>query len=101
LLSRIAAREEEIEKEMNTRWHKVFIACHGAVLACNELEWRPLLADPQGGRRSLGAVLNDAVFVEGGCEGPQPSRPPPINIAAARMGIAGRSLEGAGPSAPC
>jgi hypothetical protein len=46
LLSRIAAREEEIEKEMNTRWHKVFIACHGAVLARNELEWRPLLADP-------------------------------------------------------
>jgi hypothetical protein len=79
---------------MNTRWHKVFIACHGAVLARNELEWRPLLADPQGGRRSLGAVLNDAVFVDCGCEGPQPSRPPPINVAAARMGIAGRSPGG-------
>jgi hypothetical protein len=56
LLSRIAAREEEIEKEMNTRWHKVFIACHWAVLARNELEWRPSLADPLEDVRSVGAV---------------------------------------------
>jgi hypothetical protein len=27
-----------------------------------------------GGRRSLGAVLNDASFVDHGCEGTQPSR---------------------------
>jgi len=62
--------------------------------AATDQRCRASLADPLEGVRSLDAVLNDAALVDCGCEGPQPSRPPPIKVAAARMGIAGRSPGG-------
>jgi len=53
-----------------------------------------LLADPLEGVRSVGAVLNDGAFVDCGCEGPQPSRPPPVNVAAAGWALLADPLEG-------
>ena len=46
------------------------------------------------GVRSGGAVLNGAAFVDCGCEGPQPSKPPAIIVAAPGWALLADPLEG-------
>jgi hypothetical protein len=56
-------------------------------------DWTPLLADSLGGR-SAGAGKRCQFSAGNGCEGPQPSRPPPISVATNEWPWLADSLQG-------